>query len=763
MIEQQLANLNFVGKDGFIWWIGQIPTEGTWKANIPGKRTPTTSQHKGFEYRYKVRIMGYHPHEKDILPDESLPWASVMYPVTAGSGSGGASQTPNLRQGNFVYGFFLDGENAQIPIIMGVIGYNQYTAISKNADSKIGYTPFGGYTATDRVPGYAITSTQEKAQPSAEQKKSPGNNQPSTNDKVSQSVVGYDGRNDPASEEAKKDGYVQEPIEQNSDCEPIPLSKIQIRIQNLIKKIEKYKKKLKTWEGAASGKLNNIQNDINKALDDASKWITEGIKRIVTNIEKDVRRNIDESLKNTYYLIAPNKRPDLKNAVEESQDSLACLFRKIINGLLQVIKRFLLQIVDRFITTPLCAVENFIGILMGKLTGLINSALNAILAPINAIIGGAFNLADSVLSIVTDILSFLACDEKPECAELKSWSPWGGSPNGITANINNIINQVQSVASTFTEAIDPNNFDFLNIDFSDLLADSCNVGALFCGPPQVEFFGGGGSGASGNAIISAAGQILGIDILSSGSGYTSAPIINLIDPCGKGIAADATAVLGQVPFGNTTTTGVTDVIINQPGSNYLPQSDGSLGGDGRTWANPDDTTIRRSDGTYDLPYNPGSLINVNIGDTVQLPGQEPYVSTITETISAPPYIRGSNIGDGLSSGSGQYPVVLEIKQIIIKDSGFGYNPRDKIVISPDRGATANPIFNEFGALTGINLTNGGYGFKEIPSIYIESDTGYNSKLLPLFNIIRVGQNDTPDEFTSKDQLISVVDCVGKFR
>lgn len=188
-----------------------------------------------------------------------------------------------------------------------------------------------------------------------------------------------------------------------------------------------------------------------------------------------------------------------------------------------------------------------------------------------------------------------------------------------------------------------------------------------------------------------------------------------------------------------------------------------MGGDGRTWANPDDTTIRRSDGTYDLPYNPGSLINVNIGDTVQLPGQEPYVSTITETISAPPYIRGSNIGDGLSSGSGQYPVVLEIKQIIIKDSGFGYNPRDKIVISPDRGATANPIFNEFGALTGINLTNGGYGFKEIPSIYIESDTGYNSKLLPLFNIIRVGQNDTPDEFTSKDQLISVVDCVGKFR
>lgn len=66
---------------------------------------------------------------------------------------------------------------------------------------------------------------------------------------------------------------------------------------------------------------------------------------------------------------------------------------------------------------------------------------------------------------------------------------------------------------------------------------------------------------------------------------------------------------------------------------------------------------------------------------------------------APPYTRDANTGDGLSSGDSRYPVILEIKQIIIKDTGFGYSPGDKIVISPDRGATANPIFNEFGALT----------------------------------------------------------------
>lgn len=49
---------------------------------------------------------------------------------------------------------------------------------------------------------------------------------------------------------------------------------------------------------------------------------------------------------------------------------------------------FLLQAVNRFINVPLCAVENMVGGLLGKITGFINSALNSILAPIKAILGG---------------------------------------------------------------------------------------------------------------------------------------------------------------------------------------------------------------------------------------------------------------------------------------------------------------------------------------------------------------------------------------
>ena len=151
MLEQGLIKTNFLGKDGFIWWIGQVVRQSSWIDNLPSTPTKTTKEHKGFDFRYKVRIMGYHTAVPGELTDDQLPWASVMLPVTAGT-SGGAVHTPQLRQGNFVYGFFLDGEDAQMPIIMGVIGYNQYTALLKDIPEGGGFAPFSGYTVDDTVP-----------------------------------------------------------------------------------------------------------------------------------------------------------------------------------------------------------------------------------------------------------------------------------------------------------------------------------------------------------------------------------------------------------------------------------------------------------------------------------------------------------------------------------------------------------------------------------------------------------------------------------
>ena len=86
----------------------------------------------GFGERYRVRIMGYHTADTDALPDEELPWAYIMYPVTAGTGSRSSSQSANITQGDFVFGFFMDGEDAQMPVIMGLLGNNEYATGSKN-------------------------------------------------------------------------------------------------------------------------------------------------------------------------------------------------------------------------------------------------------------------------------------------------------------------------------------------------------------------------------------------------------------------------------------------------------------------------------------------------------------------------------------------------------------------------------------------------------------------------------------------------------
>ena len=132
MLENSLIKTHYIGRDGYVWWIGQIPKQKNWIANIAERPTESNDEFKGFDYRYKVRIIGYHPPEVEELPDEQLPWASVLFPVTAGSGQGGSSQSPNLKQGMFVQGFFLDGEDGQQPVITGVFGVNQYAKVKRN-------------------------------------------------------------------------------------------------------------------------------------------------------------------------------------------------------------------------------------------------------------------------------------------------------------------------------------------------------------------------------------------------------------------------------------------------------------------------------------------------------------------------------------------------------------------------------------------------------------------------------------------------------
>ncbi len=94
---------NFIGLDGFIWFIGVV--EDRQDPYLIG--------------RVRVRCFGHHTGNKIELPTEDLPWAQVMLPVTS-AGISGIGQSPiGLVEGSHVFGFFRDGEARQEPIVMG--------------------------------------------------------------------------------------------------------------------------------------------------------------------------------------------------------------------------------------------------------------------------------------------------------------------------------------------------------------------------------------------------------------------------------------------------------------------------------------------------------------------------------------------------------------------------------------------------------------------------------------------------------------------
>ena len=161
MEQGALIDTGILGQE-FQWWIGQIADDSSWRDNILTGKFKSTNTIPGWGYRYKVRIMGRHDQSEETIPTKDLPWAQVMYPVTAGTGMASAYQTPNIRQGMFCFGFYLDpGPAPKGPIIMGLLGNNAQAALKTViGDDASNFFPTSGY-ATGQVE--KEEAAQEKA------------------------------------------------------------------------------------------------------------------------------------------------------------------------------------------------------------------------------------------------------------------------------------------------------------------------------------------------------------------------------------------------------------------------------------------------------------------------------------------------------------------------------------------------------------------------------------------------------------------------
>jgi len=94
----------FMGQDGFKWFIGVIED----------RQDPEHAS------RVRVRCLGFHSDDTNLIPTKDLPWAHVMMPVTAGANSGIGFSPHFLIEGTWVVGFFRDPA-MQEPVVMGAL------------------------------------------------------------------------------------------------------------------------------------------------------------------------------------------------------------------------------------------------------------------------------------------------------------------------------------------------------------------------------------------------------------------------------------------------------------------------------------------------------------------------------------------------------------------------------------------------------------------------------------------------------------------
>lgn len=90
--------------DNWRWWIGVVVNNND----------PLQSG------RLRVRIFGVHSEDLTLVPEESLPWAIPIIPTTE-DGVSGLGRSSKLKPGAMVMGYFLDGAQSQMPVIIGSV------------------------------------------------------------------------------------------------------------------------------------------------------------------------------------------------------------------------------------------------------------------------------------------------------------------------------------------------------------------------------------------------------------------------------------------------------------------------------------------------------------------------------------------------------------------------------------------------------------------------------------------------------------------
>jgi len=325
-----LFNPGFLGSS-FLWFIGQVADDSTWRENQNPSKFEEVSEMPAWGYRYKVRIIGQHEQEESDVTAEQLPWAQVMYPVTAGTGHGGSYQTPAIKQGSFVFGFFLDGKDQQAPIIMGCLGNNAKTKLER----RMGTEGSGGQNFTP----VSFYSKMMKEEP-AEQKhlkdadlspKQAGNDAYSSPSKENVTKESSDANNLKTTADKKKDQVLEEKHalacpDPNNQSE---VKNIQTVIEKISAKIEKFQQSLLDADLAAGLPIIENNKDIDQAIEEGAEEMAKYMKGIMGKVQQFTTKEFNEKLLPLENVTPPSHKLDVLDKKVKGLEKIACMFNKL--------------------------------------------------------------------------------------------------------------------------------------------------------------------------------------------------------------------------------------------------------------------------------------------------------------------------------------------------------------------------------------------------------------------------------------------------
>ena len=151
---------------------------------------------------------------------------------------------------------------------------------------------------------------------------------------------------------------------------------------------------------------------------------------------------------------------------------------------------------------------------------------------------------------------------------------------------------------------------------------------------------------------------------------------------------------------------VTRVVIDEPGINYPPFADGSVGGSGNTFAESDQTIIRDQDGN-NVAIKPERAVSFGADSLVFLPAggsvEFPEGTVDQQGIDASGYQEGRGLTDGNGFLVDQeyaiitptpqkddnmedplsYEVVMELDELQVDKIGISYNDGDTVCVEGD--------------------------------------------------------------------------------